>query len=264
MATCKTPFLPPYMRALKEVLSRSDYVPMEGVKSAGRETFSPEHGGSYDAWAARPLSQPLISYLTSDLCSLFKIRDRFIRGGAAPRGFGQAEVARASAERAAKTFEKGELPWAHGKEWHLLDFDCLSSSMSPRLPQLTSPQSDDALMPKGRCNFSFDNLPGGSAIDSPSRFFVPSLADEASGRDRRSFGSGSYDNYAAAGCSSGGLARPVAPCLDPRVGFPPISIGGSGWGARPAVTPREIRFGRRSSSCVGTAQRDSCIKSAAF
>ena len=109
MAECKTPFLPPYSRAIKEVLSRGDYVRLETVKSAGRVAFSPEHGGSYDEWSARPLSQLLIFYLTIDLCALFKVRDRFMRGGAAPRGFCQAEVAKASAERAAKTFEKGGL-----------------------------------------------------------------------------------------------------------------------------------------------------------
>ena len=288
MAECKTPFLPPYSRAIKEVLSRGDYVRLETVKSAGRVAFSPEHGGSYDEWSARPLSQLLIFYLTIDLCALFKVRDRFMRGGAAPRGFCQAEVAKASAERAAKTFEKGGLPWAHGREWNLLDFSCLSSNMMPaRLPQLTVSQSDSDMLSTGLRNFSFASSPGGS--DSPARVSgFPTLADVASGRDGRSYGSGGYDSYAAVGpgalmggSSSGARPGGVAQSPDRRSSsgsFPPI--GGTGRGVRPAA-PAELpplrgsgastggssqgaRLAQRSSSCVEIGGYSPGIKSAAF
>ena len=120
---CKTPYLPPYIKALREVLPRGEFARLEIVKKAGRAAFAPDHGGSYVAWAERPLPPLLLVYASIDVCHMFKIRDKHIRaetsdidaaeaGGA--RIYTLEEVARETEERLRKTYEKAEMPWPYG------------------------------------------------------------------------------------------------------------------------------------------------------
>ena len=121
--TCKTPYLPPYDKALKEVLPRGAFERLEIVKRAGRAAFAPDHGGSYTVWAVRPLPPLLFVYASMDLCHMFKVRDKHIRTRAdssdatAADGvhtYTLAEVSRETEERLRKTYERADMPWPYG------------------------------------------------------------------------------------------------------------------------------------------------------
>ena len=119
LADCKTPYLPPYLKALKEVLPRGEFARLEAVKLRGRAAFAPDHGGAYVAWAQRQLPPLLLVYLSMDLCHMFKLRDKHIRAepsgiDAVGGGYTLAEVARETEERLRKTYERAELPWSYG------------------------------------------------------------------------------------------------------------------------------------------------------
>ena len=149
MVGCKTPYLPRYIKMLKDLLPRRDFLRLETVKAAGRAAFAPECGGSYDAWAVRPLPQLLLFYLTIDVCHMFKLHDRLVAAAADSPGskFNIADVARATAKRMAKTCQQAELPWPYGKEWSQLDFTCLKAPPSaPAAAPLQRFDSELALM----------------------------------------------------------------------------------------------------------------------
>jgi|EP00966_Prymnesium_polylepis_P185807 ribonuclease D len=53
---------------------------MSQVKEQGRCAFAPEHGGSYQVWKQRPLSQELLKYTAYDVSYLHNLRQAYDYG----------------------------------------------------------------------------------------------------------------------------------------------------------------------------------------
>lgn len=72
-------FVKRFSKCLEEsrVLGEKDQREAKAVKEQGRRLFSPEHGGSYDVWEARPLVPELIEYAVADVQYLLRMKEQW-------------------------------------------------------------------------------------------------------------------------------------------------------------------------------------------
>jgi exonuclease 3'-5' domain-containing protein 1 len=98
------------------VLSAKQREKMAAIKEAGNKLFSPEHGGSYEVFDARPLAPELLDYLVTDVVVLLDLLEEQLRLS----GLSMYMLEKFSDTRMQKTINSVETP--KGRQMAIKDF----------------------------------------------------------------------------------------------------------------------------------------------